>query len=66
MLLQEFPNSHRTLAVLVFNNPDGLNADDKARAKQVSDWLTSEQKPAMVGQELSINTVPPYPGTGWF
>jgi putative drug exporter of the RND superfamily len=56
--LQEFPNSHGTPAVLVFHNPDGLNADDKARAKQVSGWLTSEQKPAMVGQVLSIYTVP--------
>ena len=58
LLLQEFPNSHGTPAVLVFHNPDGLNADDKARAKQVSAWLTSEQKPAMVGQVLSIYTVP--------
>jgi len=58
LLLQEFPNSHGTPAVLVFHNPDGLNADDKARTKQVSNWLTSEQKPAMVGQVLSIYTVP--------
>jgi putative drug exporter of the RND superfamily len=58
VLLQEFPNSHGTPALLVFNNPGGLNADDKARAKQVSDWLTSDQKPAAVGQVLSIYTVP--------
>ncbi|MGZ3617836.1 MAG: MMPL family transporter [Ktedonobacteraceae bacterium] len=58
LLLQEFPNSHGTPAVLVFHNPGGLNADDKARAKQVSAWLTSEQKPTMVGQVLSIYTVP--------
>jgi putative drug exporter of the RND superfamily len=30
VLLQEFPNSHGTPAVLVFNNPGGLNEDDKA------------------------------------
>ena len=58
VLLQEFPNSHGTPAVLVFHNPGGLNADDKTRAKQVSDWLTSDQKPAAVGQVLSIFTVP--------
>jgi len=58
VLLQEFPNSHGTPAVLVFHNPGGLSADDKTRAKQVSDWLTSDQKPAAVGQVLSIFTVP--------
>lgn len=58
LLLQDFPNSHGTPAVLVFNNPNGLNADDKTRAKQVSDWLISDQKPASVGQVLSIFTVP--------
>lgn len=58
VLLQEFPNSHGTPAVLVFHNPGGLNADDKTRAKQVSDWLTSDQKPTAVGQVLSIFTVP--------
>ena len=58
VLLQEFPHSHGTPAVLVFHNPGGLNADDKTRAKQVSDWLTSDQKPTAVGQVLSIFTVP--------
>ena len=29
-LLKEIPNNHGTPAVLVFNNPSGLNVDDKA------------------------------------
>jgi RND superfamily putative drug exporter len=50
LLLEKFPSSHGTPAVLVFNNPGGLNANDKVRAKQVSDWLISDQKPATVAR----------------
>ncbi len=56
--LKEFPNSRGTPAILVFYNRAGLNSDDLARAKQVSDWLTSSQKPGAVATVLSSYTVP--------
>ena len=36
----------------------GLSDADLQQIKQVSDWLTSSQKPAAVGQVLSVYTVP--------
>lgn len=58
LLLKEFPSSRGTPAILVFTNASGLSADDRVRAKQISDWLTSAQKPAGVSNVLSIFTVP--------
>lgn len=58
LLLQAFPASRGTPAVLVFYDPNGLGVDDRIRIKQVSDWLTSEQKPGAVGPVLSPFTVP--------
>ncbi|GCE12962.1 MMPL family transporter [Tengunoibacter tsumagoiensis] len=58
LLLKEFPSSKGTPAILVFSDAKGLSSDDLARARQVSDWLTSDQKPALVGPVLSIFTVP--------
>jgi uncharacterized membrane protein YdfJ with MMPL/SSD domain len=58
LLLKEFPSSHGTPAVLVFHDGHGLSAADLAAIKQVSDWLTSTQKPSPVGQVLSAYTVP--------
>lgn len=54
-----YPQGNALPAILVFNNPSGLNAKDYASAKQVSDWLSSPQKPAGVVSVVSIETVPP-------
>lgn len=58
LLLQEFPNSRGTPAILVFYDMGGLGVADRIRARQISDWLTSTQKPASVGQVISVFTVP--------
>ena len=54
LLLQAFPASRGTPAVLVFYDPNGLGVDDRIRIKQVSDWLTSEQKPGAVGYRRGL------------
>ncbi len=56
--LKEFPGSRGTPAILVFYDRSGLSSDDMAKAKQVSDWLTSSQKPSAVTTVLSSYTVP--------
>ncbi len=56
--LKEFPSSRGTPAILVFYDHAGLSSDDLAKAKQVSDWLTSSQKPNAVTTVLSSYTVP--------
>src|SRR5205085_1381570 len=58
LLLQEFPNSRGTPAVLVFYDARGLSNADLVQAKRVSDWLVSPKKPAAVGPVLSVFTVP--------
>ncbi len=56
--LQKFPGSRGVPAILVFYNRAGLSSDDLAKAKQVSDWLISAQKPDAVTTVLSSYTVP--------
>ena len=56
--LKEFPGSRGTPAILVFYDKAGLSNDDLAKAKQVSDWRTSSQKPSAVTTVLSSYTVP--------
>src|SRR5437773_1461583 len=58
LLLKEFPTSRGLPAIIVFHDPTGLNVDDRIRIHQVSDWLTSDQKPSLVGEALSVFTVP--------
>ncbi len=58
LLLAKFPASRGTPAIIVFSDPHGLSADDRARAKAYSDWLVSSARPAGVGQTISIFTVP--------
>ncbi len=58
LLQQKFPQSTGLPAIIVFNNPSGLNDTDFARVKRLSDWLTSPQKPARVESVFSIDTVP--------
>ncbi len=55
---KEFPGSRGTPAILVFYDRSGLSSDDLAKVKQVSDWLTSAQKPSAVTTVLSSTTVP--------
>ena len=56
--LQKFPESRGVPAILVFYNRAGLSSDDLAKTKQVSNWLTSSQKPDAVTTVLSSYTVP--------
>ena len=58
LLLNEFPSSRGTPAILVFYDPGGLGVADRIRIKQVSDWLTSDEKPAAVSSLVSVFTVP--------
>ncbi len=58
LLKSKFPQGTAIPAILVFNNPAGLTAKDYAKAKQVSDWLSSPEKPARVVSVVSIDTVP--------
>ena len=58
LLLKEFPHSRGLPAIIVFHDPSGLNVDDRIRMHQVSDWLTSDQKPSLVDEALSVFTVP--------
>ncbi|MEO8971901.1 MAG: MMPL family transporter [Ktedonobacteraceae bacterium] len=58
VLLREFPSSRGTPAILVFYDKNGLSSSDNARARQMSDWLTSSAKPVDVGAVLSVFTVP--------
>ncbi len=59
LIKNAFPQGNAIPAILVFNNPTGLNDKDYAKAKQVSDWLSSAQKPAGVVSVVSIDLVPP-------
>ncbi len=58
LLLKEFPASRGAPAIVVFTDAHGLSDADRARARSVSDWLTSPAKPSGVGQVVSIFTVP--------
>ena len=58
LLLKEFPSSRGTPAVIVFSDKNGLSVDDKTHIKQYYDWLSSDQKPAAVGQIVSIFNIP--------
>ena len=58
LLLQAFPGSRGTPAVLVFYDPNGLGVADRIRVKRLSDWLTSEQQSGAVSAVLSPFTVP--------
>ena len=58
LLLKEFPTSRGTPAILVFYDPHGLSVDDRVHLKQISDWLSSAQRPPLVGSVLSVFTVP--------
>jgi uncharacterized membrane protein YdfJ with MMPL/SSD domain len=58
LLREKFPQATGIPAIIVFNNPAGLNDKDYARAKQLSDWLNSPQKPAAVASVVSIDTIP--------
>ncbi len=58
LLLQAFPSSRGTPAVLVFYDPGGLGVDDRIRIKQISDWLALQQRFGVVSAVLSPFTVP--------
>ena len=58
LLLKAFPNSRGIPAIIVFHDPMGLNVDDRIRIHQMSDWLTSEQKPTAIDTVVSVFTVP--------
>lgn len=56
---ERFPSS-TTPAILVFNNPDGLSAEQKAIAEDIGVWAQSDAAPDNVDGEsvVSIFTVP--------
>ena len=56
--LKEFPGSRGTPAILVFYDHAGLSSTDLTKIQQVSNWLTSSQKPNAVTTVLSSYTVP--------
>ncbi len=55
---KEFPGNRGTPAIIVFYDRSGLTSDDLVKVKQVSNWLTSSQKPSAVTTVLSSYTVP--------
>ena len=57
-LLQAFPTSKGTQAILVFYDKQGLTDADRTQLQKVSDWLTSSDKPGSVDQTISVFTVP--------
>ncbi len=58
LLERQFPERKGLPAILVFNNPAGLNETDFAKAKQINDWFSSGAQPKQVGPVVSIFTVP--------
>lgn len=56
LLLQKFPASHGTPAILVFSDPGGLSVNDRIHMHTVSDWLTSAQRPLSVGAQPEKET----------
>ena len=58
LLLQKFPSSHGTPAVIVFSDPAGLSADDRTHIQAYYTWLSSKQSPSAVGQIVSIFNIP--------
>src|SRR5258708_22491293 len=58
LLLAKFPSSRGTPAILALSDAGGLTIADRLRARQMSEWLTSAQKPAAVSQVISVFTVP--------
>jgi len=58
VLSKAFPTSRGIPAIIVFHDPNGLSVDDRLHIHQMSDWLTSEQRPASVDTVVSVFTVP--------
>lgn len=58
LLLAKFPASRGTPAILALSDAGGLTDDDRLRARHMSEWLTSAQKPTAVSQVISVFTVP--------
>ena len=58
LLLEKFPDSRRVSGLLVFHNPAGLTADDRARIQEVSVWLGSDAAPELIHSVLSVFTTP--------
>ncbi|MDQ2715277.1 MAG: MMPL family transporter [Chloroflexota bacterium] len=58
LLLQKFPATKGTPAILVFSDPGGLSIQDRFLLHQVSDWLGSPARPHAVSSLVSVFTVP--------
>ena len=58
IIQQHFPNQRGLPAVIVFSDASGLSDADYAKARQVSDWLTTGAHPKQIGPVVSIYTVP--------
>jgi uncharacterized membrane protein YdfJ with MMPL/SSD domain len=58
LLLQKFPASHGTPAIIVFADTNGLSSADRASIKEYYDWLSSKASPAAVGPIVSIFNIP--------
>lgn len=58
LLLQKFPATKGTPAILVFSDPNGLSIQDRFLLHRVSDWLVSPARPHAVSSLVSVFTVP--------
>ncbi len=59
-LLQEksFPSDDGLPALIVFYQPDGLNADQEDTVREISRWLASNEKPDKVSSSLPFHQFP--------
>ncbi|HKT40004.1 MAG TPA: MMPL family transporter, partial [Ktedonobacterales bacterium] len=58
LIQRHFPSQRGLPAIIVFADKNGLSDADYAKAKQVSDWLTTGAHPKQLGPVVSIYTVP--------
>ena len=52
IIQQHFPNQRGLPAVIVFSDASGLSDADYAKARQVSDWLTTGAHPKQIGPTI--------------
>ncbi len=58
LVLQKFPTSKGTPAILVFSDPSGLSIQDRFLTHEINDWLNSSSRPQSVSGVVSVFTVP--------
>ncbi|TCZ76588.1 MMPL family transporter [Paenibacillus albiflavus] len=58
LMNEYYPSKNGLTALLVFHRPTGITADDEQQINQLSEWLTSDDKPEFVASSLPYHKLP--------